>query len=46
VSPSGAELDYEVVDVFAPRAFAGNPLAVVFDADLRARAQARVELGH
>jgi trans-2,3-dihydro-3-hydroxyanthranilate isomerase len=25
-------LDYEVVDVFAPRAFAGNPLAVVFDA--------------
>jgi trans-2,3-dihydro-3-hydroxyanthranilate isomerase len=32
VSPSG-ELDFEVVDVFAPRAFAGNPLAVVFDAD-------------
>jgi trans-2,3-dihydro-3-hydroxyanthranilate isomerase len=26
-------LDYEVVDVFAPRAFAGNPLAVVFGAD-------------
>jgi trans-2,3-dihydro-3-hydroxyanthranilate isomerase len=26
-------LDYQVVDVFAPRAFAGNPLAVVFDAD-------------
>src|SRR4051812_11911776 len=26
-------LAYEVVDVFAPRAFAGNPLAVVFDAD-------------
>jgi trans-2,3-dihydro-3-hydroxyanthranilate isomerase len=26
-------LDYDVVDVFAPRAFAGNPLAVVFDAD-------------
>ena len=26
-------LEYEVVDVFAPRAFAGNPLAVVFDAD-------------
>jgi trans-2,3-dihydro-3-hydroxyanthranilate isomerase len=24
---------YEVVDVFAPRAFAGNPLAVVLDAD-------------
>ena len=32
MSPSG-ELDFEVVDVFAPRAFAGNPLAVVFDAD-------------
>ncbi|MGY1914457.1 PhzF family phenazine biosynthesis protein [Blastococcus sp. SYSU DS0973] len=27
------ELDYEVVDVFAGQAFAGNPLAVVFDAD-------------
>ncbi len=26
-------LDYEVVDVFAPRPYAGNPLAVVFDAD-------------
>jgi trans-2,3-dihydro-3-hydroxyanthranilate isomerase len=26
-------LDYEIVDVFAPHAFAGNPLAVVFDAD-------------
>ena len=26
-------LEFEVVDVFAPRAFAGNPLAVVFDAD-------------
>jgi trans-2,3-dihydro-3-hydroxyanthranilate isomerase len=26
-------LDYDIVDVFAPRAFAGNPLAVVFDAD-------------
>jgi trans-2,3-dihydro-3-hydroxyanthranilate isomerase len=26
-------LGYEIVDVFAPRAFAGNPLAVVFDAD-------------
>jgi trans-2,3-dihydro-3-hydroxyanthranilate isomerase len=25
-------LDYEVVDVFAPRAYEGNPLAVVFDA--------------
>jgi trans-2,3-dihydro-3-hydroxyanthranilate isomerase len=33
VSSPGAELEYEVVDVFAPRAFAGNPLAVVFDAD-------------
>jgi trans-2,3-dihydro-3-hydroxyanthranilate isomerase len=32
VAASGA-LDYDVVDVFAPRAFAGNPLAVVFDAD-------------
>jgi trans-2,3-dihydro-3-hydroxyanthranilate isomerase len=30
---SPEELDYEVVDVFAPRAFAGNPLAVVFGAD-------------
>jgi trans-2,3-dihydro-3-hydroxyanthranilate isomerase len=26
-------LDYEIVDVFAARAFEGNPLAVVFDAD-------------
>jgi trans-2,3-dihydro-3-hydroxyanthranilate isomerase len=26
-------LAYEIVDVFAPRAYAGNPLAVVFDAD-------------
>lgn len=31
--PSPELLDYEVVDVFAPRAFAGNPLAVVYDAD-------------
>ncbi len=31
---AGSELlDYEIVDVFAPRAFAGNPLAVVLDAD-------------
>jgi trans-2,3-dihydro-3-hydroxyanthranilate isomerase len=30
---SPESLEYEVVDVFAPRAFAGNPLAVVFDAD-------------
>ncbi len=28
-----AALDYEIVDVFAPRPFAGNALAVVFDAD-------------
>jgi trans-2,3-dihydro-3-hydroxyanthranilate isomerase len=28
-----ALLVYEIVDVFAARAFAGNPLAVVFDAD-------------
>ena len=27
-------LDYAVVDVFTDRAYAGNPLAVVFDADL------------
>ena len=27
-------LDYEIVDVFAPRPFAGNPLAVVFGADV------------
>ena len=26
-------LDYEIVDVFTSRAFAGNPLAVVYDAD-------------
>jgi trans-2,3-dihydro-3-hydroxyanthranilate isomerase len=32
-------LEYEVVDVFAPRAFAGNPLAVVFDADGLTREQ-------
>ena len=31
--PDPGTLDYEVVDVFAERAFAGNPLAVVFDAD-------------
>jgi trans-2,3-dihydro-3-hydroxyanthranilate isomerase len=30
---TGPDLQYEVVDVFAPRAYAGNPLAVVFDAD-------------
>jgi len=33
VSSPGAELEYQVVDVFAAEAFAGNPLAVVFDAD-------------
>ena len=32
-------LDYEIVDVFAPRAFAGNPLAVVFDAGALSTAQ-------
>ncbi len=31
--PAPGSVEYEVVDVFAPRAFAGNPLAVVFDAD-------------
>ena len=31
--PSTATLAYEVVDVFTDRAFAGNPLAVVLDAD-------------
>src|SRR5215210_407442 len=31
--PDPGMLDYEIVDVFAARAFAGNPLAVVFDAD-------------
>jgi len=33
------ELDYEIVDVFAPGPFAGNPLAVVFDADGLSTAQ-------
>ncbi|WP_211355283.1 PhzF family phenazine biosynthesis protein [Blastococcus colisei] len=37
--PSRDELDYEIVDVFAPRAFAGNPLAVVLDADDLSTAQ-------
>ncbi len=32
-------LDYEVVDVFTDRAFAGNPLAVVFGAERLASAQ-------
>ncbi len=31
--PSAATLAYEVVDVFTDRPFAGNPLAVVLDAD-------------
>jgi len=31
--PSSATLAYEVVDVFTDRPFAGNPLAVVLDAD-------------
>ncbi len=31
--PSRATLAYEVVDVFTDRAYAGNPLAVVLDAD-------------
>lgn len=31
--PSTATLAYEIVDVFTDRAFAGNPLAVVLDAD-------------
>ena len=26
-------LEYEIVDVFPPRVYAGNPLAVVFDTD-------------
>src|SRR5947209_7642794 len=30
---AAADLAYEVVDVFAPRPYAGNPLAVVLDAD-------------
>jgi len=32
-APAPDLLAYEVVDVFAPRPFAGNPLAVVLDAD-------------
>jgi len=31
--PDPGMLDYEIADVFTARAFAGNPLAVVFDAD-------------
>jgi trans-2,3-dihydro-3-hydroxyanthranilate isomerase len=37
--PSRDELDYEIVDVFTPGPFAGNPLAVVFDADALSTAQ-------
>jgi trans-2,3-dihydro-3-hydroxyanthranilate isomerase len=33
VAPERDRLSYEVVDVFAPRPYTGNPLAVVFDAD-------------
>ncbi len=36
---ASGSVEYEVVDVFAPRAFAGNPLAVVFDADELTTAQ-------
>jgi trans-2,3-dihydro-3-hydroxyanthranilate isomerase len=36
---SGRTLSYEVVDVFTDRAFAGNPLAVVLDADDLSTAQ-------
>ena len=43
--PSRDELDYEIVDVFAPRAFAGNPLAVVFDADDLTTAQCQAAPG-
>ncbi|MFQ1000449.1 PhzF family phenazine biosynthesis protein [Modestobacter sp. SSW1-42] len=32
-APAADQLDYEVVDVFAPRPFSGNQLAVVLDAD-------------
>jgi trans-2,3-dihydro-3-hydroxyanthranilate isomerase len=32
-APGPDRLDYEVVDVFAPRPFSGNQLAVVLDAD-------------
>src|SRR5687767_15174837 len=31
--PDGDPLSYEIVDVFTATAFAGNPLAVVLDAD-------------
>ncbi len=37
-----AALDYEIVDVFAPRPFTGNPLAVVFGADALTTAQCQV----
>ncbi len=41
--PVAGGLRYEVVDVFADRPFAGNPLAVVYGADaLNTRAAARV----
>lgn len=44
-SPAPGRLDYEVVDVFAPRPFAGNPLAVVFDADGLSTAQCQALAG-
>ncbi len=39
VSAPDTELAYEVVDVFAPRPFAGNPLAIVLDAERLSTAQ-------
>jgi trans-2,3-dihydro-3-hydroxyanthranilate isomerase len=42
---TGATLAYEVVDVFAGRAFAGNPLAVVLDGDDLTTAQMQAIAG-
>jgi trans-2,3-dihydro-3-hydroxyanthranilate isomerase len=39
VAPGTDQLSYEVVDVFAPRPFSGNQLAVVLDADHLTTAQ-------
>jgi trans-2,3-dihydro-3-hydroxyanthranilate isomerase len=39
VAPGTDQLSYEVVDVFAPRPFSGNQLAVVLDADRLTTAQ-------
>lgn len=36
---AGSRLEYDVVDVFTDRAFAGNPLAVVYGADRLSTAQ-------